>query len=278
MSFSTDVIILLFSVLAGFLGSILGLGGGIIIVPALTLILHLPFQEAIGASIVSVIATSSGAAIAYVSDKITNIRIGMFLETATTLGAITGAFITGLLNAKTLYFVFGIFMFYSAWNMFKTRHSSAPSHVSTHPLAARLKLNGEYFDKVLNKTIAYQVAGVYPAYAVMYFAGILSGLLGIGGGAFKVLGMDVFMKLPLKVSTATSNFMIGVTAAASAGVYFSRGDIDPVIAGPVALGVLAGAHLGAKTLPYISNKQLRLLFIPVLVIIAMQMLWKGWWA
>lgn len=278
MDFGTHIIVFFFSIIAGFAGAILGLGGGIILIPFLTLALHLPIHEAIGISIVSVIATSSGAAIAYVRDKITNIRIGMFLETATTLGAVTGAFIAGLLNAKMLYFIFAAFMLYSASNMYKSRHSEIPSGVETHPMAARLKLNGAYFDQVLNQTISYQVAGVYPAYGVMYIAGILSGLLGIGGGAFKVLGMDMFMKLPIKVSTATSNFMIGVTAAASAGVYFSRGEINPSAAGPVALGVLIGAQFGSKALQRISNKQLRLLFIPVLVIVAVQMIWKGWWS
>lgn len=278
MDFSTHIIVFLVSLVAGFTGAILGLGGGIILIPFLTLAIHLPIQEAIGVSIVSVIATSSGAAIAYVRDKITNIRIGMFLETATTLGAVTGAFIAGLLNAKMLYFIFSIFMFYSAFNMFKSRHSETSGDVKTHPMAVKLKLNGKYFDQLLNKTVSYQVAGVYPAYIVMYIAGILSGLLGIGGGAFKVLGMDMFMKLPIKVSTSTSNFMIGVTAAASAGVYFSRGDINPSAAGPVALGVLIGAHFGSIALHRISNKHLRVLFIPVLVIVAAQMIWKGWWS
>ena len=265
------------SLVAGFVGSILGLGGGIILIPCLTLLLKLPIHEAIGASIISVIATSSGAAVAYVRDRISNIRIGMFLETATTLGAVTGAVVAGWLNSRILFFIFSILMFYSAFNMFQRRNTPDQADVKSHPLATRLKLNGSYFDKAINQTITYQVAGVYPAYVVMVIAGILSGLLGIGGGAFKVLGMDHFMKLPLKVSTATSNFMIGVTAAASAGVYFSRGEINPAIAGPVALGVLLGARLGSKAMERMSNKTLRTLFVPVLLIVAVQMLWKGWW-
>lgn len=277
MHIGLSLIIFAFSILAGFIGSLLGLGGGIIIIPALTLFLEVPIHEAIGASIVSVIATSSGAAIAYVRDKITNIRIGMFLETATTLGAITGAFIAGLVEPKVLYIIFALLMLYSASAMFKKRHSELPMDVVEHPIATRLKLSSEYYDKALDETVAYKVTGVYPGYAVMYAAGVISGLLGIGSGVFKVLGMDVFMKLPMKVSTATSNFMIGVTAAASAGVYFSRGDINPLVAGPVALGVLLGAQAGTKVMERLNNKTLRLIFIPILLYVALQMLWKGWW-
>lgn len=275
MYFSQTFIVFICSAVAGVIGSLLGLGGGIIVIPALTLILGIPIQQAIGASIVSVIATSSGAAIAYVRDKITNIRIGMFLETATTLGAITGAFLAGIVSDKFLYIIFALLMLYSASEMFKKRHSEFAANVVEHPLATRLKLSGEYFDKVQEQIITYNVAGIYPAYVVMYIAGVLSGLLGIGSGTFKVLGMDIFMKLPMKVSTATSNFMIGVTAAASAGVYFSRGDINPLVAGPVALGVLIGARSGTKIMERLNNKTLRLIFIPVLLIVALQMLWKG---
>ena len=271
-----SVMIFVFSILAGFLGALLGLGGGIIIIPALTLALGVPIHEAIGASIVSVIATSSGAAIAYVRDKITNIRIGMFLETATTLGAITGAFIAALISIKLLYIIFALLLLYSASVMFKKIHSELPTDVKEHPLAKRLHLSSEYYDKALKQNVEYKVAGVYYGYGVMYVAGVISGLMGIGSGVFKVLGMDVFMKLPMKVSTATSNFMIGVTAAASAGIYFSRGDINPLVAGPVALGVLIGAWVGTQIMERLNSKTLRLIFIPVLIYIALEMLWKGW--
>jgi len=273
---TTSLTIFLISIIAGFLGSLLGLGGGLIVIPTLTLWLGIPIHEAIGASIVSVIATSSGAAIAYVRDKLANIRIGMFLETATTLGAVTGAFVAGFISVKALYIIFALLMFYSAGTMFKKRNAEFSPASEEHPLAAKLRLSGEYYDQVLNQTVSYKVSGVYSTWGVMYIAGILSGLLGIGGGTFKVLGMDLLMKLPLKVSTATSNFMIGVTAAASAGVYFSRGDIDPLIAGPVALGVLAGASAGTRVMVHINNKTLRRLFIPVLLYVAIEMLWKGW--
>lgn len=269
--------ILLLSIVAGTFGSILGLGGGIIITPALTLLFGIDIKYAIGASIVSVIATSSGAAVAYVRDKITNIRIGMFLEIATTIGAITGAFISGLINSKYLYVIFGILLLYSALAMLKKKGQELPQDVEVHPLAEKLKLNGEYYDKVLKKSVTYKVAGVYGGFAMMYAAGVISGLLGIGSGIFKVMAMDLFMKLPLKVSSATSNFMIGVTAAASAGVYLLRGDIDPKIAAPVALGVLIGAAVGTKIMQNMKSKTIRLIFIPVLAYVSIQMIVKGLW-
>lgn len=278
MLLSTSIFIFLSSLVAGLIGALLGLGGGIIIIPVLTLMLGIPIHEAIGASIVSVIATSSGSAIAYVRDKITNIRIGMFLETATTVGAITGAFIAGHISVKALYITFALLMFYSAATMTRKRNARyIEGQVQEDPIAKRLSMSGQYFDKALHKEIHYRVAHVIPGWLVNYTAGILSGLLGIGGGAFKVLGMDVFMRLPMKVSTATSNFMIGVTAAASAGVYFTRGDIDPVVAGPVAIGVLIGALAGTRIMVRLNSKTLRLLFIPILLLIALQMLWKAWW-
>lgn len=267
--------ILLLSVMAGIFGSILGLGGGIIITPALTLLFGIDIRYAIGASIVSVIATSSGAAVAYVRDKITNMRIGMFLEIATTVGAITGAFISGFIDTKYLYFIFGILLLYSAFAMLKKRNQELPEGVIAHPISNKLRLNGEYHDKVLDKDITYNVAGVYGGFGMMYIAGIISGLLGIGSGIFKVMAMDIFMKLPLKVSSATSNFMIGVTAAASAGVYLLRGDIDPKIAAPVALGVLIGATIGTKIMQNLKSKTIRLIFIPVLAFVSIQMIMKG---
>lgn len=267
--------IFLLSIVAGIFGSILGLGGGIIITPALTLLFGIDIKYAIGASIVSVIATSSGAAIAYVRDKITNMRIGMFLEIATTIGAVTGAFISGLINPQYLYIIFGILLLYSALAMVKKRNQELPEGVTAHPIANKLRLNGEYHDKVLKKDIPYNVTGVYGGFGMMYVAGVISGLLGIGSGIFKVMAMDLFMKLPLKVSSATSNFMIGVTAAASAGVYLLRGDIDPKIAAPVALGVLIGATIGAKIMENLKSKTIRMIFIPVLAFVSIQMILKG---
>lgn len=267
--------IFIISIIAGVLGSILGLGGGIIITPVLTLFFGIDIKYAIGASIVSVIATSSGAAIAYIKDKITNIRIGMFLEMATTTGAITGAFLSGMISTKYLYLIFGIVLLYSAVNMIKKSKSELPKNVETHPIAEKLNLNGSYYDKVLNQEIQYNVTGVYGGFGMMYVAGVISGLLGIGSGIFKVMAMDLFMKLPLKVSSATSNFMIGVTAAASAGVYLIRGDIDPKVSAPVALGVLFGATIGTKVMQNLKSKTIRKIFIPVVVYVSVEMIIKG---
>ncbi|MCE5286135.1 MAG: sulfite exporter TauE/SafE family protein [Pelosinus sp.] len=267
--------ILFISVFAGILGSILGLGGGTVVTPALILLFGVDIQHAIGASLISVIATSSGAAVAYIRDKITNIRIGMFLEVATTTGAITGAFIGGLIDPTYLYFIFGIFLLYSAYGMAKKGKTELPQDVVMHPLAAKLKLSSTYYDKALQKEVPYKVAGVPGALSIMYGAGVISGLLGIGSGSFKVMAMDLCMKLPLKVSSATSNFMMGVTAAASAGVYFQRGDIDPHIAAPVALGVLLGATIGAKIMQRLKSKTIRKVFIPFLIYVSLQMMYKG---
>ncbi|AEY66154.1 sulfite exporter TauE/SafE family protein [Clostridium sp. BNL1100] len=272
---TTTIVILFISVLAGFLGSLLGLGGGIIITPALTLLLGIDIKYAIGASIISVIATSSGSAIAYLKDRITNVRVGMFLEIATTTGALTGAFLAGLFSTKYLYLIFGFLLLYSALNMFKKRKQELPKYISPSPLAEKLNLSGAYYDKVLSETVEYNVTGVYGGFGMMYVAGVISGLLGIGSGILKVMAMDSFMKLPMKVSTATSNFMIGVTAAASAGIYLSRGNIDPGIAAPVALGVLFGASIGTKVMQRLKSSTLRLVFIPVLLYVSIQMIVKG---
>lgn len=267
--------IALIAIFAGFLGSLLGLGGGIIVTPALTLLFGIDIRYAIGASIVSVIATSSGAAVAYLKDRITNIRIGMFLEIGTTLGAITGAFLSGILHPKYLYIIFGLLLLYSAVMMLRKAGSELPREVQNHPMAEKLALAGSYTDKVLGREVSYNVAGVWGGLGMMGVAGVISGLLGIGSGAFKVMAMDLFMKLPMKVSSATSNFMIGVTAAASAGVYFFRGDIDPKIAAPVALGVLAGATAGTRLMQRLKSRTLRMIFVPVLAIVAIQMVVKG---
>lgn len=266
--------ILLISILAGIVGSILGLGGGIIVTPALTLLFGVSIEHAIGASIISVIATSSGSAIAYIRDKITNLRVGMFLEIATTVGAITGAFIGGIIAPNLLYIIFGLLLIYSVINMIKKKESHQ-EQVKLSPAAAKLRLQGSYYDKAIGQEVPYNVDNVYGGFSVMYGAGVVSGLLGIGSGSFKVMAMEVFMKLPLKVSTATSNFMMGVTGAASAAVYLLRGDIVPHIAGPVALGVLAGATIGAQIMQRMKSKTIRLLFIPVLGYVAIQMILQG---
>jgi uncharacterized membrane protein YfcA len=262
------------SLIAGFLGALLGLGGGIIIVPALTLLLGVDIRLAIGASIVSVIATSSGAAAAYVRDRMANIRVAMFLELGTAAGAITGAYLAGIIDPRFLFILFGLIVGYSAFAMLRGRRSGE-KEIETGPWARVLDLKSSYFDDAAGEEIVYQPKRARIGLALMYFAGVISGLLGIGSGALKVPAMDLAMELPIKVSTATSNFMIGVTAAASAGVYFSRGQIDPFIAGPVAVGVMAGAFIGSHTLGRISSRLVRFIFVVVLTVVAAQMLFKG---
>jgi uncharacterized membrane protein YfcA len=263
----------LVSLLAGFLGSLLGLGGGMIVVPALTLLLHIDIRLAIGASIISVIATSSGAAAAYVRDGLANLRVAMFLEIGTTLGAITGAYLAGIVHPRFLYILFGLVLGYSAMAMLRRRRVAEEREIG--PLTMRLKLGASYVDEKSGQAITYQPAHASTGLFLMYIAGSVSGLLGIGSGALKVPAMDLAMGLPIKVSTATSNFMIGVTAAASAGLYFTRGQIDPFIAAPVATGVLAGAFLGSRILGRVTSRSLRVTFVIVLVIVSLQMLLKG---
>lgn len=262
------------SMVAGLLGSLLGLGGGTIVVPALTLLFGLDIRYAVGASIVSVIATSSGAAAAYVKEHLTNLRVAMLLELGTTTGALAGALIAGLINPRWLYIIFGLMMGYSAISMLRVRHIAA---VSQEPdvWADRLKLHGAYYDEALGHVVKYKVTRPGIGIVLMFVAGMVSGLLGIGSGALKVLAMDLAMRLPIKVSTATSNFMIGVTAAASAAVYFARGDINPFIAAPVAVGVLFGATAGSRLLPKLHNQSIRLTFVVVLLWVSAQMFLKG---
>jgi uncharacterized membrane protein YfcA len=256
---------------AGLLGALTGLGGGVVIVPLLTLVFGVDFRYAVGASLVSVIATSCGAAAAYVREGYANIRIGMFLEVATTIGAILGAYLAGLISTSALAVVFGLVLLYSAWSASRPR----PEHVvaTPDPLAIRLRLDGTY--PVPEGERAYHVQHVPFGFSLMLAAGALSGLLGIGSGAVKVIAMDQAMCLPFKVSTTTSNFMIGVTAAASAGIYLSRGYIDPGLAMPVMLGVLAGASLGARILTQATPKVLRAVFALVILALAVEMLYNG---
>ena len=266
------ILVAIGSFAAGLLGALTGLGGGLIIVPMLTIIFHVDLRYAIGASLVSVIATSSGAAAAYVREGYTNVRVGIFLEVATTCGALAGAALAGFISTKFLGILFGVVLLYTAVRSFTTR--SAEHVVTTsHPWAVRLRLGSDY--PVGDEMKEYGVQGVPGSFIVMLGAGMLSALLGIGSGIVKVIAMDRMMKLPFKVSTTTSNFMIGVTAAASSGVYLHRGQINPEIALPVVLGVLCGALLGARILTQASTRWLRLLFITVVVIMGVQMLYKG---
>jgi uncharacterized protein len=267
-----SLLVALGSFLAGLLGALTGLGGGVVIVPLLTLGFGVDFRYAVGASLVSVIATSSSAAAAYVREGFTNIRVGMFLEVATTTGALLGAYLAELMSTAALAIAFGLVLLYSAWSASRPR----PQHLvaTPDPLAQRLRLDGSYPTEE-GRERYYHVQNVPLGFGLMLGAGALSGLLGIGSGALKVLAMDQAMCLPFKVSTTTSNFMIGVTAAASAGVYLARGYVDPGIAMPVMLGVLGGAMLGARVLARATPKALRLLFALVIAALAAEMIYNG---
>jgi uncharacterized membrane protein YfcA len=260
------------SLLAGLLGSLTGLGGGVVLVPLLTIFFKVDLRYAIGASLVSVIATSSGAAAAYVKEGFSNIRIGMFLEIATTLGALLGAYLTAKVSTSAIAIIFGTVLLYSAYVSSRTRPRTEKDDPAD-PLATRLRLNGSF--PTTSGIRQYNVYHVPVGFGLMFGAGTLSGLLGIGSGAVKVLAMDQAMKIPFKVSTTTSNFMIGVTAAASAGVYLSRGYIDPGLAMPVMLGVLGGSLMGTRILVKAETKRLRLVFSLVIVVLAVQMIYKG---
>jgi uncharacterized membrane protein YfcA len=268
-------VVFVISAVAGFLGSLTGLGGGVVITPALTLLLGVDLRYAIGASLVSVIATSSGAASAYVREGFSNIRIGMFLEIATTIGALAGAHLATHTPTSALGVIFGFVLLYSAY---LSSRPEPPPHPDLHPdpLALRLRLSGTYpVDSEMQSYIAQRVEA---GFALMFGAGALSGLLGIGSGAVKVIAMDQAMRIPFKVSTATSNFMIGVTAAASAGVYLKRGYIDPGLAMPVMLGVVLGSFLGARRLAGAGTHFLRKLFALVVAALAVEMIYSGFTA
>jgi len=266
------IIILCAGVLAGLIGSLTGLGGGVIVIPVLTLLFQVDIRYAIGATLVSVIATSSGAGASYVKDGFTNIRIGMFLEIATTTGALAGAYVAGWVSPPVIAVIFGLVLLHSVYvSNRKTGQQELP--VESDPLAARLGMNGSYPTSLGPRE--YQVTGVPLGTGLMFLAGCLSGLLGIGSGAMKVLAMDRVMRIPFKVSTTTSNFMIGVTAAAGAGVYLSRGYIDPGLAMPVMLGVLCGSMAGARLLPHIRTENLRRIFSLIIFLLALEMIYKG---
>ena len=271
-NFDLTALIALGSLLAGFVGALTGLGGGIVITPLLALVFGIDIRYAIGAALVSVIATSSGAAAAYVKAGLANLRIGMFLEVATTVGAVIGASLATRLPTSTIAIIFGIVLLWSAYASSRpTLERSA--NASPDRLATLLKMDSTY--PAADGSRRYHVRGVPAGFSLMFVAGALSGLLGIGSGAVKVIAMDQAMRIPFKVSTTTSNFMIGVTAAASEGVYLQRGYIDPGLAMPVMLGVLLGSLLGARILPRARSPVLRLLFGVVVTVLAAEMIYHG---
>jgi uncharacterized membrane protein YfcA len=272
-SLEFTAVVLGISLIAGYLGSLAGVGGGIIVVPALTLLMGVDIQAAIAASIVSVIATSSGSASSHAGHRMANLRIGMVLEVATVIGALTGAYLAHWVSGRGLFVIFAAVLAYTAWSM--VRSSGTPAAPKPDPIADRLRLHGSFFDRSLGCDVPYRVSRTRLGLATSYVAGVSSGLLGIGGGVLKVPVMSVAMGIPIKVCAATSNFMIGVTAAASAAVYLMRGDVRPFVAAPVAVGVLVGARLGAGLMGGMRNNSIRYIFITVLAVSAAEMLLKG---
>ena len=271
---------MLIAVFAGFLGSLVGLGGGIIITPALTILFGFDIKYAIGASIVAVIATSSGSAIAFVKDHVSTMRVGMLLEVFTTAGGVVGALMAGVFSSKLLYIFFSLILLNSFYGMLKktgliTKVKKEEENVENDKYADKYKLNSTYYDKATGETVKYNVTNVPQGSLVMFGAGFASGLLGIGSGAFKVVALDTYMKLPIKVSTATSNFMMGVTATASALIYFFNGTINPVVAAPIAIGTLIGSRTGAKVMQRLDAKYIRYIFLPILLFTIINMFLKG---
>ncbi|MGH7934916.1 MAG: sulfite exporter TauE/SafE family protein [Candidatus Binataceae bacterium] len=260
------------AILAGFIGSLSGLGGGVFIVPGLVLLAHVPMQVAVGVSLISVVATSAGASVAFVRDGWTNLRVAMLLECATVTGAVTGAYIAGIISAPVLELLFALMMLQSAY--FSMRKQDDDYATANDPLCERLHLGGELPNEDGTST-PYGVVHLPGGAAIMVIAGLMSGLLGVGAGALKVTAMDYVMRLPLKVSSATSNFMIGVTAGAGALVFLARGDVPTVIAAPVALGVTAGALVGSRLLPQLNVHALRIGFVIIMLLIAVEMGWRA---
>ena len=271
---SFTLFVFLGSFIAGLLGALTGLGGGVVLIPLLTLVFHVDMRYAIGASLISVIATSSGAAAAYVREGYSNVRIGMFLEVATTFGAMFGAFLATRAPTRALAVIFGMVLIYSAW-LSRSQVEDGLDNVAINPWSDLLGMSGEY-PVAGQGLVSYTVDRIPAGFATMFGAGTLSGLLGIGSGAVKVLAMDKVMRIPFKVSTTTSNFMIGVTAAASAGIYLARGYVDPGLAFPVVLGVLGGSLLGARTLVFCRVSLLRVIFAFVIAALGIEMIVNGW--
>lgn len=268
-----SIILFLGAMFAGMLGSLTGLGGGVVVIPLLTLGFGVDMRYAIGAALITSIATSSGAAAAYIKERFTNTRLGMFLEVATTTGAVVGAMVAMYLPTNYIAILFGFVLIFSGAMSVRKKNTLPDGKPKADVWATKLKLNSSFPDK--NGEVQYSVQNVAGGYALMTLAGILSGILGIGSGALKVLAMDTMMKIPFKVSTTTSNFMVGVTAAASAVIYWQRGYIAPGLAFPIVSGVLLGAFFGAKILMKANVQTLRMIFCAVITVIAIQMIYNG---
>ena len=272
-------LLVLVAIAAGLVGSLTGLGGGVIVIPLLVILFGAPIQIAIGTGFVTILATSSATGAAYVRDHLTDLRIGMFLEIATVPGALVGATLTVFLThanlESALLVALGVVLLAIIPGSLARRHIELPPPLPQDARSRALGLTGEYHDKVLDRDVPYQATRTSPALGVMFGAGVVSGMFGIGGGVFKVLALERFLNLPMKVSTATSNFMIGVTAAAGAGVMVTAGYVNPIVAAPVAIGTAFGAFLGSRVLPTLSNRTVRILFVPIIALLAIEMILRG---
>ena len=273
------VLLVLVAIAAGLVGSLTGLGGGVVVIPLLVIFFGASVPIAIGTGFVTILATSSATGAAYVRDRLSDIRIGMFLEIATVPGAIIGATVTVYLTHANLesaiLIALGVVLLAIIPGTLARRHIELPDPLPQDARAKRLGLTGAYHDNALDQDVSYQAARTSPALGVMFGAGIVSGMFGIGGGVFKVLALERFLNLPMKVSTATSNFMIGVTAAAGAGVMLAAGYVNPIVAAPVAIGTAFGAYLGSRLLPGLRNRTVRLLFLPVIAALAIELILRG---
>lgn len=269
-------VLFLVSIVAGFIGAMSGMGGGVILIPVLTLF-GMDIKYAIAVSIVSVIATSSGSASAYVRDRITNLKVGMFLEMFTIVGALVGAAITLVSGRRVLFILFGIVLLFSWVALFRQRNEGWRQAPHQDTFSRWLELEGSYYDRSVRQTIVYQGARAYLGGPLMFGAGVIAGLLGIGAGALKVLIHDLVMGLPPKVSTTTSNLIIGVTALAGTSVYLAAGMIDPGLAAPVILGVVFGAFMGTRVLVRLTNQVVRRIFLGVLLVLGVEMILRGIW-
>jgi uncharacterized protein len=269
------LVILLVSIIAGLVGALFGLGGGVLIIPFLTLVEGVPVPLAVGASIVSVVATSSASAATYVQDHLTNLRLGMFLEIGTVAGAITGAFVAVFLPPSALFVLFGLILLYATIVMIRARGIDFPDNVMPDRLSRILALGSQYEDHSLKRVVKYEVTRTPVTVFVGYLAGIVSGLLGVGGGIINVPTMNLVSKIPVKVASATSNFMIGVTAAASASVYLLRGDVHPLLAAPLIIGVAGGALIGTRVLKVTPPTRVKVAFGVLLAVISLLMILKG---
>ena len=273
------VLLVLVAIAAGLVGSLTGLGGGVVVIPILAIFFGASIPIAIGTGFVTILATSSATGAAYVRDRLSDVRIGMFLEIATVPGALIGATATVLITHANLdaalFVALGIVLFAIIPGSLARRNIELPPPMPQDARSRYLGLTGEYHDAALNTDVNYQAARTSPALGVMFGAGMVSGMFGIGGGVFKVLALERFLNLPMKVSTATSNFMIGVTAAAGAGVMLAAGYVNPIVAAPVAIGTAFGAYLGSRLLPGLRNRTVRLLFLPVIAALAIEMILRG---